>query len=199
MSEVLVEFDTIITADDGTRWVPRASGRPADDGLWEGWIEFLDMSDSKRAVRSPRETEQPNRDDLMYWAQGLTQAYLEGALSRALDERPASAEDDTHVPARFDGPKTKPAAAAASGGGGPRPVLNPFEVFQQGEDILLQELDALPPARLRDLVIAYNFASAEDAYGASRGELTAQIVEGVRRPLAQPRSDRTSEPPEPRP
>jgi hypothetical protein len=199
MAEVLVEFDTILTADDGTRWVPRAAGRASSDGLWEGWIEFLDMSDSKRTVRSPRETEQPNRDDLMYWAQGLTQTYLEGALSRALDERPATTEGDAYVPARFDGPKTKPAASASATTGAARPLLNPFEVFQQGEDILIQELDALPPARVRDLVIAYNFASAEDAYGASRGELTARIVEGVRRPLAQPRSDRPSEPPEPRP
>jgi hypothetical protein len=104
MTEVLVEFDTVMTASDGTRWVPRACGRPADDGLWEGWIEFLGATDGTLAIRSPRETEQPNRDDLMYWAQGLTETYLEGALARALGEHSKSGERG--IPARpvFDGP-----------------------------------------------------------------------------------------------
>ena len=84
MSEVLVEFDTVLTAQDGSRWVPRACGGVADDGLWEGWMEFLPMDDEQEAARSQRETEQPNRADLMYWAQGLTVVYLEGSLERAL-------------------------------------------------------------------------------------------------------------------
>jgi len=84
MSEVLVDFDAMIVGPDGTRWTPRACGGIADDGLWEGWIEFA-STDGTRHVRTTRETEQPNRDDLAYWATGLTQVYLEGALGRALE------------------------------------------------------------------------------------------------------------------
>jgi hypothetical protein len=84
MSEVLVDFDATIVAPDGTRWTPRACGGIADDGLWEGWIEFA-STDGTAHVRTPRETEQPNRVDLAYWATGLTQVYLEGALGRALE------------------------------------------------------------------------------------------------------------------
>ena len=84
MSEVLVEFDASLLGPDGTRWTPRACGGIADDGLWEGWIEFA-SADRTAHVRTARETEQPNRDDLAYWATGLTQVYLEGALGRAIE------------------------------------------------------------------------------------------------------------------
>lgn len=83
MAEVLIDFDATIVAPDGRRWTPRACGGVADDGLWEGWIEFA-ATDGADRVRTPRETEQPNRQDLAYWATGLTEVYLEGALRRAL-------------------------------------------------------------------------------------------------------------------
>ena len=85
MAELLVEFDTTIRADDGTNWHPRVWGAIAEDALWEGWIEFLPAGTEERdPIRTGRETEQPKRSDLMYWAQGLTQVYLEGALERAI-------------------------------------------------------------------------------------------------------------------
>ena len=56
-----------------------AGGRA--DGLWEGWIAF-----DGDALRSSRETTQPNRDTMMYWAQGLTATCLDRALGRALDD-----------------------------------------------------------------------------------------------------------------
>ncbi|HEY9229204.1 MAG TPA: hypothetical protein VIP11_21310 [Gemmatimonadaceae bacterium] len=88
MAEALVEFDTVVRDENGTEWVPRVCGALADDGLWEGWIEFRPTDASSEAIRTPRETEQSKRTDLMYWAQGLTQAYLELALERARDRSP---------------------------------------------------------------------------------------------------------------
>ena len=96
MTEVLVNFDATMLAADGTRWTPRAVGGIADDGLWEGWIEFA-SADGATHMRTPRETEQPNREDLAYWATGLTQVYLEGALTRALT---ASSESPARAPSR---------------------------------------------------------------------------------------------------
>src|SRR6185503_20365593 len=90
MAEVLVEFDTVVVGDDGTRWSPQVCGGVADDGLWEGWIEFTSANSSIAPVRTPRETEQSKRDDLMYWAQGLSQVYLEQALRRAIASPPTS-------------------------------------------------------------------------------------------------------------
>lgn len=82
MSEVLVRFDETVTDPSGVRYFPRAIGRQRRDGLWEGWLEFVSLGDA-RSIESGRETTQPNRRDLEYWAQGLTRAYLQGALGRA--------------------------------------------------------------------------------------------------------------------
>src|SRR5690242_16908605 len=90
MPEVLVVFDAQLTSADERRWIAQACGGVADDNLWEGWIEFLPLEADELPIRTPRETEQPNRDDLMYWAQGLTAVYLDGALSRALKAQGAS-------------------------------------------------------------------------------------------------------------
>ena len=51
-----------------------------------GLVEFIDVV-SGRVLRSPRETVQPNRVDVEYWASGLGAVYLEGCLHRALDPR----------------------------------------------------------------------------------------------------------------
>ena len=102
MAEVLVQFQTVMTAPDGRRFVPSACGR-ADGHVWEGWLEFAPVAGDGEALRTGRETVQPNRDDLMYWAQGLTQVFLEGALSRALGS-PARAPREVALEPRFDGP-----------------------------------------------------------------------------------------------
>jgi hypothetical protein len=181
MPEVLVEFDTVLLGADGTRWAPRVCGAVAPDGLWEGWVEFTPLNDTLDPVRTARETEQPKRGDLMYWAQGLTQAYLEGALDRALARvhvRPVRKP----VAPRFDEAAARwrqPADVAI-----PRPVLNPFDVYLQGEDVLVRELSALDVGRVRDIAVAFGFLSPSAASGKTRDELTPAIIAGVRQPLA---------------
>lgn len=85
MAEVLVQFTTPVKGEDGELYQSRACGAIADDGLWNGWLEFTSQRTGE-VVRSGRETTQPNRDDLLYWAEGLSEVYLEGALERALRE-----------------------------------------------------------------------------------------------------------------
>jgi hypothetical protein len=82
MARVLLTFATPLVASENRTYVARACGREQPGGLWEGWIEFV--PDRGAAVRSGRETTQPNLPDLEYWATGLTPVYLEGALKRAL-------------------------------------------------------------------------------------------------------------------
>jgi hypothetical protein len=82
-TEVLVRFTEATRSASGDLYWPRAVGGKAEDGLWDGWIEFV-LDGDEEVVRTERETTQPNRFDLMYWAEGLSAVYLEGALARAL-------------------------------------------------------------------------------------------------------------------
>ena len=85
MPEVLVLFDEPMSDTDGALYYAQAVGRQREDGLWEGWLEFIGMSEAARSICSDRETTQPNRTDLEYWAQGLSRVYLQGALARVGD------------------------------------------------------------------------------------------------------------------
>jgi len=180
MAEVLVAFTTQVSGRDGLRYEPRACGGTTEDGLYEGWIEFVPIGDGQ-PMRTPRETLQPNRADLVYWATGLTQAYLEGALGRALAE-PVVVERERAVAVMFDGPA--PPRVTSTNARQPLPVLNPFEVYQQGESVLVAELGALSTGRLRDIVLAFGFASIGAAERATAAELTTMILNGVRTPSA---------------
>jgi hypothetical protein len=82
MAEVLVRFDRRVAGHDGTAYDVRVCGRENASGLWEGWLEFVPEAGGV-ALRTGRETTQPNHDDLYYWATGLTSTYIEGALTRA--------------------------------------------------------------------------------------------------------------------
>ena len=69
----------------GTVYAARVMGaRREDDGMWEGWIEFV-PSDGTAALSTARETVQSNLQALRYWATGLEPTYLDGALARAID------------------------------------------------------------------------------------------------------------------
>lgn len=188
MAEVLLQFDRPLTDAGGRVYVVRVCGGVAEDGMWEGWIEF-DPQDGGSTLRTPRETEQPNRADLEYWATGLTEAYLEGALERALrprtpDLRPRS------VAAHPSYDRPAPSTPGRSGTAEPvhvppHAVLNPFEVYAQGEDVLREELSALDEGHLRNVIRTFGLVRDEemDLLAAHRSTLAEMIVAAVRRRL----------------
>lgn len=59
-------------------------GEPRADGMWEGWLEFHPLSAALSTRRTGRETTQPDRAALEYWATGLEPLYLSGAFERAV-------------------------------------------------------------------------------------------------------------------
>ena len=180
MAEVLVRYVAEVLGTDGTRYIPQACGGIAEDGLWEGWIEFVsDVS----AVRTGRETEQPSRDALMYWAQGLTAAYLEGALARATPSA-IEAPREPIIQSRFDHPAPHPVPRSFRPS---RAILDPFSTYDQGEDLLRKQLSALSHDNLVAIIDDY----ALPVYGtadASDRRLVDAIVDAVkaRRAAAAP-------------
>jgi len=175
MAEVLVEFDAVFRGPNAARYAPRACARSADDGRWEGWLEFSDL-DTGTVIRSARETTQPSRDDTMYWATGLTRVYLEGALVRALAPTRRIEPVPVEVEPAFDGPAPSTGEVAAA----PRAVLDPFEVYAQGERVLRQELSALDLDHLRAIVQAYGLEGGAGAGSRVPGVMVEYIVAEVR-------------------
>ena len=175
MAEVFVRFTEPIRSSDGRDYSAQACGGVADDGLWEGWIEFAAVGGS--LMRTPRETEQPNRADLLYWAEGLSVAYLEGALRRAIDAATVQPVAPTVTePSAFAGPARV---------GSPQPirqhsVLDPFATYTQGEGVLRQQLSALSRDHLLALIDAYQLDIANGDYP-SKNDLIERIVRAVKR------------------
>jgi hypothetical protein len=127
------------------------------DARWQGWIEFL-PEDGGLPVRSGRETTQPNRVDTEYWATGLTEVYLEGALMRA--KRPyVPAPEPVIPPPVFDGPAGEEPVEPPP----PDSILNPFSVYRKGESLLRSQLAALSAWHLVNIIRAYELSALDHA------------------------------------
>ena len=187
MAHVLTIYQrSSLTLPDGHIYVAQAVGRQRDDGMWEGWLEFV-PADGSAVLRSQRETTQPNLVDLQYWATGLTPVYLQGALERTLTP-PTTAAATPAIRSAYDEPAPPAAAPAAVGtvAPEPEPVLNPFSVYAKGENLLRRQLGALSRRHLLAIIAGYALAerSSIDLDALSIPELIELIVGAVRDRLA---------------
>jgi hypothetical protein len=83
MAELIHEHPPRVRAPEGPTFVARTYGEERPDGTWIGWLEFAPIDDRIPKLRTDRETSQPNKQALEYWATGLEPVYLEGAFERA--------------------------------------------------------------------------------------------------------------------
>jgi hypothetical protein len=177
MAHLLLVYEASpLRLDDEVTCVAQAWGRERADGTWEGWLEFV-SGHGTVVLHSPRETTQPNRAALEYWASGLTPVYLAGALERALTSLPG------------DGPTAETETiefALTKGATEPRPVLNPFSAYARGEPLLRRQLAALSPRHLRAIVTGYDLADPTDIdlEALTIAELIELITSAVRARLA---------------
>jgi len=178
MAEVLTQFPEIVLGTDKVAYRAQACGAATRQGIWEGWVEFMPIAGGA-AIRSPRETTQPNRVDAEYWATGLTRTYLEGALDRAL-RRPVAKTPSSAQPL-FEGPapdfvnvEVRETRVHA--------VLDPFSVYAKGEALLRQELSALSAWHLVNIVLAYELSDQPESVltHLPQGALIDLIVSQVR-------------------
>ena len=82
MPELIHEFKNRLQSQSGDRYSVLVYGERRSDGTWEGHVEFR-PENGLSSMRTGRETTQPDRKALAYWASGLEPIYLEGALERA--------------------------------------------------------------------------------------------------------------------
>jgi hypothetical protein len=193
MAEVLVKFDEPIAASGGKTYLAQAVGKEVDGGLWDGWLEFQSIRDGSDVLASGRETTQPNRKNLEYWAQGLTKVYLEGALGRAISlaEPPRERASTEPEPARFSEPASRSPNTFSPRPLSRRAILDPFQVYAQGEEILLGELRALSRDHLENIAAANGIGihNAGGIKAASKENLIEAILGDARRASARPVRD----------
>jgi hypothetical protein len=157
MAEVLAEYSDVVTSQDGKRYMARACGAPVPSGHWQGWLEFIEVS-TGQAVRTSRETTQPNRVDTVYWATGITPVYLEGALQRALHPLIRRVAPPAPEPV-FDGPASNTVPEPPIG----ESILNPFSVYRKGEVLLRRQLSAFSVWHLVNIVRDYRLTDLPEA------------------------------------
>jgi hypothetical protein len=175
VAEVLLEYPDAVTSDEGKNYKARACGAEARGGMWHGWIEFIPLGEGE-PIRSARETTQPNHQDTVYWATGLTPVYLQGALHRALRPvvRPVAEDPD---PPYFNEP-----AEPFVTNGNVEAVLNPYSVYQKGEALLRRQLSALAGWHLVNIIRKYDLSGEDPALLGARepAQLVEMIIAGVR-------------------
>ena len=176
MSETLIRFDTPVTHRDGRQYRAQACGRERENGQWEAWLEFENVTSGER-LRSQRETTQPNHTDAVYWATGLTPVYLEGALDRILHS-PAHHESEPVPPPFFDGPASRHRAVVSNR----EPILDPFSVYDKSPTLLAQELTALRGWHLRQIIRDFELVDEHDVAleRLTEPELGSLILQRVR-------------------
>jgi hypothetical protein len=179
LAETLLAYSEPVSFESGTQFLARACG--AESGhTWQGWIEFIPV-DGGTIVRSGRETTQPNRSDLVYWATGLTPIYLQGALRRALQplHRPVAVPSAAPT---FDGPAPDFSVAATT----TESVLNPLSVYRKGEALLTSQLKALSAWHLVNIVRHYGLSEEpiETLNTLTHSELVDVIVTSTRARMA---------------
>jgi len=156
MAEVLMSYDEPVVDESG-RYHARTVGRLADDGMWDGWLEFQPLHRNGTVVVGPIESRQPEAHDLAYWATGLTAVFLQGALKRALNPvtvRVRLAESPvSSAPAHRS-------HAVITGSSRPNAVLDPFDIGRRNLDVLRQQLGALNRPRLLNIIAAYDLNPA---------------------------------------
>jgi hypothetical protein len=177
MAHVVRVVDDPIYLNREQAYRAQVCGRP-NGHIWEGWIEFI-AADGSIVRRTPRETTQPDRDALVYWSQGLSATYLEGALARTFTNIKVTMRD---MPKPFfEGPEESPVTEREYG---PtevnRAILDPFSVGAKGENLLRQELGALRAWHLRNIIRTYNLADeAVDVESMTEPQLVELIVAAV--------------------
>lgn len=86
MNDLVHRYAEVVRDPEGRGYAASAHALERIDGIWEIWLEFRGLGRDVR-LRTRRESEQPDRRAVLYWASGLQPSYLDGALLRATRAR----------------------------------------------------------------------------------------------------------------
>lgn len=92
MADLHIRPERIKIVSGGKTFVPHIFANQRQDGTWEAWIEFRAEAENV-CFATDRETTQPNRTAVEYWAEGLEPIYFEGAFWRSVELARCSSTD----------------------------------------------------------------------------------------------------------
>lgn len=172
-SEIIEDLPYRIVNAEGVEFYSSVAGVQRSDGLWEGWLEFVPLDESDALV-TPTETTQPNRATLQHWAGKLTETYVQGAYRRAVA---ATGDLDSRIAAQRMALGDVVAATVD--------LPDPFELYEQGREILRGRLSAWPRSTLLNIIAASHLNPAGKSLAwLSDRQLVTFIVTAVEAQLA---------------
>ena len=83
MTELIVDLPYRVIDSDGVEYFTSVAAEQRADGMWEAWLEYVPLDESD-ALLTGTETTQSTREDLVRWADTLTETYVQGAFPRAV-------------------------------------------------------------------------------------------------------------------
>jgi len=86
VNDLVHTYSEVVRDPEGRGYAASVHAQERMDGMWETWLEFRGLGRDV-TLRTRRESEQPNRRAVLYWASGLQPSYLDGALLRATRTR----------------------------------------------------------------------------------------------------------------
>jgi hypothetical protein len=86
VERLLQQFEKPIRDSGGATYNVYVYGRSRPSDTWQGWLVFERLTDGRRFATGV-ETTQSSAEAILYWATGLTDAYFDGALERAIEPR----------------------------------------------------------------------------------------------------------------
>ena len=137
------------------------------------WLEFV-PTDESDPLLTPTETTQSSRDDVVRWADALTDIYVDGAFERAT---PATVDASPRVIARrivVDRAEEAALTAAQS------ELPDPFDLYASGLTTMRARLAVLPRSMLLDIIETFGLNPAGKSLAwLSNAQLVTFIVTAV--------------------
>ena len=165
MPEVINELETTIVSPRGDEYYVQVVAEQLATGLWDAWLEFVPVDDALDALLTKTETTQPTRDDVVHWAEMLSETYLKGAFGRAVTVneggRPGRDYPTTTVTEDLD-------------------PFDPFDEWSSGTSALRVRLRALTRPELIAMIQMYDLnPGAQSLTRLSDAQLVTFIVTAV--------------------
>jgi len=169
MAELIADLPYRIVAANGQEFFASVAATQRHDGTWQGWLEFVPLSDAEPLV-TPTETTQSNRAALEHWASALEETYVQGAFQRAVPI--ADARLTGGPAARRILPEATPLNDVD--------VPDPFRLYDSGREAMRTRLNALPRRILLHIISSYGLdPAAKDVSWLTDRQLVTFIVTAV--------------------